>query len=160
MSEITAHYLYAGALFANKSPHVITTILGSCVAVCLWDPILHIGGINHYQLDLWNGCGLASPKYGNIAIQKLIEKMLRLGSEQSSLKAKVFGGAAVIGNHCNSFNIGGRNSDIALKMLHDADIPVIAKNIGGYQGRKLIFFTQTGVVMMKKVQKNSRAVQS
>ncbi|MBF0165687.1 MAG: chemotaxis protein CheD, partial [Magnetococcales bacterium] len=62
-----------GALFAQNGAYVITTVLGSCIAVCLWDRMRKEGGMNHYKLPLWNGDGLPSPKYGNIAIAKLIE---------------------------------------------------------------------------------------
>ena len=96
---------------------------------------------------------LASPKYGNIAIQKLIEKMLRLGSAQHNLEAKIFGGAAVIGNRQNPFNIGKKNCNIALKMLDEANIPITAQSIGGANGRKLKFNTSTGIVLMKQVKK-------
>ena len=71
--EINKHYLYPSALFAEKERYMVDTILGSCVAVCLFDSVKKIGGINHYMLPLWNGNGLASPKFGNIATEKLIE---------------------------------------------------------------------------------------
>src|SRR5512133_3111807 len=90
------HYLYPATLFASREPHIINTILGSCVAVCMWDNVLGYGGINHYMLPLWNGKGLASPKYGNIAIRKLYEKMIDLGCSSMNLNAKVFGGADVL----------------------------------------------------------------
>ena len=66
-------------LFANITPTVVTTILGSCVSVCFSDPVMKMGGINHYMLPYWNGQGLASPKFGNIAIEKLLEKMISMG---------------------------------------------------------------------------------
>ena len=75
MEEFGKHYLYPGALFINKRAYYVTTILGSCVAVCIYDRRLKIGGINHYLLPLWNGDGLPSPKFGNIAIKQLISKM-------------------------------------------------------------------------------------
>jgi chemotaxis protein CheD len=53
--EKKEHFLYPGAFFAQKGEYTVSTILGSCVAVCLWDPVLRIGGINHYMMDLWNG---------------------------------------------------------------------------------------------------------
>jgi len=81
------HYLIAGSLFAHKERHMVTTVLGSCVSVCLWDCVRKRGGINHYMLPFWNGEGLASPKYGNIAIAKLIEKMLEFGSDRRNLRA-------------------------------------------------------------------------
>ncbi len=80
MDHFKSHYLYPASLFADKEPHVVTTILGSCVAVCLYDSVLNQGGINHYMLPLWTGQGLASPRYGNCAIDRLIERMIAGGS--------------------------------------------------------------------------------
>lgn len=156
MTNLKEHYLYPGVIFASKKPHMVTTVLGSCVALCLWDPVLKIGGINHYQLALWNGEGLASPKYGNIAIGKLISKMLDLGSKKKFLKAKLFGGAAVLHSSGKLLGIGERNIIIANDMLKEERIPVISSNVAGNNGRKLKFYTETGVVMMKMVRKNSQ----
>ena len=89
------HYLHPGNLFASSNPHVVTTILGSCIAVCLFDPTKKIGGINHYMLPLWNGEGLPIPRFGNVAIKKLIEKMEMLGANKRTLQAKVFGGSSI-----------------------------------------------------------------
>lgn len=144
------HYLYPSALFAEKKPHWVDTILGSCVAVCLYDTKLKIGGINHYMLPLWNGNGLASPKFGNIAIEKLIEKMLKNGSSTSNMIAKVFGGANQIKS---SMDIGARNIAIAKEILEIHNIQIIAENTGGNVGRKLRYDTGTGKVMMKFLSK-------
>lgn len=145
------HYLYPSALFAEKTPYLVDTVLGSCVAVCLFDTKLFIGGINHFMLPLWNGNGLASPKYGNIATEKLIEKMLRNGSSTSDLVAKVFGGA----NQMNSsMEIGARNIEIAKEVLVHHGIQIVAENVGGTVGRKLKYHTGTGQVMMKFLTKS------
>lgn len=151
--EIKTHYLYPAALFADKEPHIVDTILGSCVAVCLYDPVQKIGGINHFMLPFWNGNGLASPKYGNIAIQKLIEKLQSFGSKNEDMQAKVFGGGEVVETETNMFKIGERNIEIALKTLKENNIKITGKSIGGKQGRKIRFNTETGVVMMKLIQK-------
>lgn len=145
------HYLLAGSLFAHEERHLVTTVLGSCVSVCLWDQALRQGGINHFMLPFWNGEGLASPKYGNIAIVKLIEKMLGLGSARRDLRAKVFGGGVVL-NVTNPFmNIGERNAQLAEDLLAAENIPILSADTGGNVGRKLIFNTETGVVMVKKL---------
>jgi len=145
------HYLLAGAIFAGREPHLVTTVLGSCVSVCLWDSVLRHGGINHFMLPLWNGEGLASPKYGNIAIAKLLERMFELGSDKRNLCAKVFGGGIVL-NVKNSFmNIGERNIELAEAALKQAGIPVISADTGGSVGRKIIFNTASGTVMVKKL---------
>ncbi|NDF59930.1 MAG: chemotaxis protein CheD, partial [Crocinitomicaceae bacterium] len=130
---------------------MVDTVLGSCVAVCLFDQKLKIGGINHFMLPLWNGNGLASPKFGNIATEKLIEKMLKNGSSVKNLVAKVFGGA----NQMNSsMNIGARNIEIAKEVLANHGISIIAENVGGNVGRKLKYHTGTGQVMMKFLNKS------
>lgn len=142
------HYLYPSALYASTSPTKITTVLGTCVAVCLFDKKLRIGGINHYMLPLWNGDGLASPKHGNIAIEKLIERMIELGSNRSDLKAKVFGGKT--DNEGESvYNIGQRNIDIAFSVLSENKISIVGSNVGGPYGRKLMYISNTGDVFMK-----------
>lgn len=143
------HYLMPGNIFAHTDEYIVTTVLGSCVSVCLWDPVNKIGGMNHYLLPLWNGEGLASPRYGNIAIAKLIEKMLDLGAERESLRAKVFGGGDVLKMASAFMNIGHRNVLLAKNLLREENIPVVSADTGGQSGRKIIFNTRTGVVLVK-----------
>jgi chemotaxis protein CheD len=153
MEENNVHFLYPAALFASKTPHMVTTILGSCVAVCLYDPFLKIGGINHFMLPLWNGQGLASPKYGNIAIERLVEKMLSLGCMKNNLQAKVFGGGEVIQTSVTQFNIGARNIKLAFEMLEELKIHVVGQSVGGKLGRKILYNTETFEIKQKFIQK-------
>lgn len=148
--EIGKHYLYPSALFAERERYMVDTILGSCVAVCLFDNVKKIGGINHYMLPLWNGNGLASPKFGNIATEKLIEKMLKNGASLNTMVAKVFGGANQMES---SMNIGERNIEIAKEVLNQHGVKIIAENTGGAIGRKLRYNTSNGQVMMKFLNK-------
>lgn len=147
--EAGRHYLYPGTLFAHREPHVVTTVLGSCVSVCLWDASLRIGGINHYLLPLWNGEGLPTPKYGNIAIAKLIEKIQSLGAG-SKLVAKVFGGASMWEKTDGLLAIGQRNCELAIELLEQHRIPVVSSDLGGSVGRKIIFHTDNGTVLLKR----------
>lgn len=156
MGEIKTHYLYPAALFASKENFVVNTVLGSCVAVCLHDPYLQIGGINHFMLPLWNGQGLASPKFGNIAITKLVEKMISFGSKQSNLRAKVFGGGNIFDSQLEQFQIGDRNISIAKQALDEYNIKIIGSSVGGPLGRKIQFVTSTGEVRQKMIQKRSQ----
>ncbi len=151
---VNSYYLHPGGLFVNNAEYVVRTVLGSCVSVCLWDPVLQVGGINHYMLALWNGEGLPSPRYGNIAIPKLIENMLKLGCKRHNLQAKIFGGAAVIGNTSGVLNIGTRNIELAENILKDEKIPIIGRDVDGNSGRKILFNTKTGRVLLKKLSKN------
>jgi len=140
------HFLYPSTLFASREPYVVKTILGSCVAVCLFDPVLKIGGMNHYMLPNWTGNDLVSPKYGNVAIEKLLEKMLVLGSRKENLKAKVFGGGDILLPEKNSLHIGERNIRVAKMMLAELNIPIIASSTGGNSGRKILFYCGNGEV--------------
>jgi chemotaxis protein CheD len=149
--KIATHFLYPSNLFVSEQRHVITTILGSCVGICLYDTRLRVGGMNHYMLALWNGNGLASPRFGNIANEKLIQQVLQLGSAKSDLVAKVFGGANQTTRY---YNIGSRNVEIAFEMLERMNIPVLGKSVEGEVGRKIVFDTMTGEVKMKFVQKS------
>jgi len=148
-------YLYPSALVVKGDPVHIHTILGSCVAVCLYDTVKKIGGINHYMLPYWNGAGLASPKYGNIAIEKLIAGMAGLGSKKEHLIAKVFGGSAVLEVSNSSFSIGEKNILVARDLLAANKIPIVAQSTGGRKGRKIIFNTFTGEVVHRLIKNGS-----
>ncbi|MFP4367348.1 MAG: chemotaxis protein CheD [Bacteroidales bacterium] len=153
MENINTHFLYPAAIHISRSPCLINTILGSCVAVCLYDSIHRYGGMNHFMLPLWNGQGLASPKYGNIAIDRLLEKMISMGSVKSNIIAKVFGGGEVIDTKSTQFNIGERNIGIAIQLLEELRIPVRSSSLGGKLGRKISFNTETGGVSQKYIQR-------
>lgn len=137
-------------LFVASEPYEITTILGSCVAVCLWDERFQIAGMNHYLLPLWNGEGLKSIKYGNIAIMRLIEEMGKNGAIKRNIVAKIFGGAAI--NLDKAFSVGEKNIRVAKDTLADFGIPIIAEDIGGNKGRKIILSSIDGSVYVKYAQ--------
>lgn len=137
-------------LLASRDEVEVTTILGSCVAVCLWDSQSGCGGINHFMLPLWNGEGLPTPKYGNVAIDKLVEKMLGLGCRKEYLVAKWFGGASVIGDAMGIMQIGERNILIAEELLAIHKIPTVGKDVGGLHGMRITFNTKSGVVMASR----------
>jgi chemotaxis protein CheD len=153
MTAAEPKYLYPGMLFAEPGDYSVTTVLGSCISVCLWDPSARTGGMNHYLLPLWNGEGLRTPKYGNIAIPLLVEKLLQAGCSKANLKAKVFGGASVLESTSGLLNVGERNIHFAESALEEARIPIIGKDVGGTTGRKLMFVTGTGDVYVRKLNK-------
>ena len=137
----------------GRDPTVISTVLGSCVAVCLYDHVRQVGGMNHYVLALWNGDGLATPKYGNIAIERLIERLTScdFGCRVFDLQAKIFGGASILDDRAKGFNIGQRNVNIAFNTLAKKGIEIISSDVGGNVGRKLHFHTDTGDVFLKRM---------
>jgi len=152
MSKNNTFFLLPSQIFVTSENYSITTILGSCVAICLWDDVKKIGGMNHFLLPYWNGNGLASPKYGSIAVEKLLARMIVEGSNAKNIKAKVFGGGYLLGLDSSIFNIGKRNIVVAEKLLEESNIEIVAKSVGGKRGRKILFDTETGIVRQKLLQ--------
>ncbi|MDH4226780.1 MAG: chemotaxis protein CheD [Deltaproteobacteria bacterium] len=152
------HYLYPGMIFAHSEPYQVSTILGSCVAVVFIDPVHRVCGINHFIMPLWNGEGLPTPKFGNVAIQKLYEKVIAIGAEKRLIQAKVFGGASIHSRVTGPVNVGPRNVKVAFDMVMELGVPIVASDTGGNYGRKLILSTETGGVKVKML-KNAIAME-
>lgn len=148
-SESKSVFLLPSLLFSDPEPHCVQTVLGSCVAVCLYDEQRKQGGINHYMMPWWNGSGLASPKYGDIAVENLIQQMIAIGSHKKNLIAKLFGGASQHDHSSSIFQIGERNISTAEKILHEHRISVVARSVGGSLGRKIVYHTGSGKVFLK-----------
>jgi chemotaxis protein CheD len=143
-------YLHPGQLFVSAYPAAVTTVLGSCVSVCLWDEDQGIGGINHYVLPLWAGNGTSSPRFGNVAMEALYGKLIDLGAQPRNLQAKVFGGSCMIQAFRQRENhLGGQNVERALVFLREKRVAISSQDTGGHRGRKLIFHTATGAVWLK-----------
>lgn len=146
----TAVYLHAGQLVASAEPCAVTTIVGSCVAVCLFDPLLKHGGVNHYLLPYWSGDGSCSPRFGNVAVESLIRELERLGSRRAQIQAKVFGGACVIASfRGRGEHLGTKNVQVARKLLAEHGVPIAAEDVLGRRGRKLVFQTDDGTAWVK-----------
>lgn len=139
--------IYSEQLYVAVNPTEIITVLGSCVAVCLYDTKNGISGMNHYLLPLWNGNGLKSLKFGNISTERLIESMLSVGADLKRIEAKVFGGAIL--NLHETLSVGPRNVQIAMDMLRQYRIPIVAQDVGGEKGRKIIFSNSDGSAYLK-----------
>lgn len=142
-------FIHIGEICVAKEPTEIVTVLGSCVAVCIYDRFSRIGGMNHYLLPLWNGNGLESPKYGNIAIPKLIKKMENLGCLKQNMEAKIFGGANIHKTTIEGHMIGKKNIALAKDVLAEYSIPVRAEDTGGNNGRRIMMVSNANKIMLK-----------
>jgi chemotaxis protein CheD len=150
MPTFPSVYLHPGQLFVAAGPAAVTTILGSCVAVCVWDVVLGIGGINHYLLPTGLKIASTGTRYGNVAIELLLQKLARTGTCVSNLRAKLFGGACVLdAMRGKDQHLGDKNVEIARRSLAGAGIPVVASDVGGSRGRKLIFHPHDGSALVK-----------
>jgi chemotaxis protein CheD len=145
-------YLHPGFVYASLEPTEATTILGSCVAVCLWDSRRRIGGANHFLLPRGGRGALASARFGDVAIRGLVDELGQLGSQAGDLQAKVFGGAAVIEAFRGRDNhLGAQNVELARSVLSELGIPIVALDVEGHRGRKVIFHTDSGIALVKLV---------
>jgi chemotaxis protein CheD len=141
-------YLHAGQLAIASEPTAIVTVLGSCVAVCLWDPETRVGGVNHFLLP-HHVERERSPRFGNVAVPELVEALVRAGARRGALVAKVFGGASVLGGTRQGRRLGEENVALALQLLGEARISVLDRDVGGERGRKLVFVSDEGTAWVR-----------
>jgi len=147
LDEIKSYFLHPGYIFASQEPHLVHTVLGSCIAVCLWDPQHHYGGICHYILPK-SDSGEQSGKYGEAAIPHLIHLMLDMGSAKEKLKAHIVGGGDNAKFHSM---VGAANADLAEKLLKQHRIDIVSIDVRGEFGRKVIFNSGNGEILIYKI---------
>ena len=137
-----AIHVIQGEYKISRDPRVyLSTILGSCVAVCLRDPKLGLGGMNHFLLPFGQDGEGDSKKYGAYAMELLINKLLRLGAERDRLEAKVFGGGRI---NVGMSDIGSKNVEFARSFLSTEKIPCVSESVGGTQARRVKFWPVSG----------------
>ena len=144
-----------GELYASREHALISTVLGSCVSVCLYDPANKVGGMNHIFLP-----GTAdlrefndSARYGINAMELLINRMLSLKAARRTLRAKVFGGGQLLNGSSEPgvFSTGEANIGFAFNFLCTEKIPVDSYNVGGTFARKIELDSLTGEVLLMKI---------
>lgn len=158
--------IFAGEYFISSERDVISTVLGSCISVCLYDSENRIGGMNHFMLpeagqsksQLYGNSGLnkdklteESMRYGITAMEVLIGEMQKNGAERSNLKAKIFGGGRVINKDFSGSTVGDKNIGFAKAYLKTEKIPIESEDVGSTYGRKIFFLTGNNSVFVKKV---------
>lgn len=151
------HYLYPGQLIAFKEETLVTTLLGSCVAVVLYDRVKKIGGLNHYLIDQLSDIKHTNSRYGSFAIPELIRQIEALGSLKKDLVARVYGGANVVEISIGGESIGERNIQFALELLQENGIAVLEKDVGGNSARTLKFNTSSGEVRVIRPDDETRS---
>lgn len=136
-------YLFPGKVLAFKEECVVTTLLGSCVAVALHDPESKVGGLNHYLLPEVMPGEVPNARYGSFAIPELISEMEKLGASTKNIQAKVYGGANVISGAKVGEGIGKRNIDLATETLKSLGIKIVDSHVGGEVARTIKLNTST-----------------
>ena len=132
---------------------VLSTVLGSCVAMCLRDPVAGVGGMNHFLLPEGAGAGTdAGRRYGAYAMELLINDVLKAGGRRDRLEAKLFGGARMFGGLSD---VGASNAAFAEKFLRDEGIPVVGSSLGGLAARRVQYWPTTGRAQQRTVTDNA-----
>lgn len=145
-------FLTPGELTVQDRPVYIKTIVGSCVAVCLWDPGARVGGVNHYLLARPAGEQVPDTRFGSCAIPTLLDRMARAGALVARLEAAVVGGGNPVESMRES-RIGAENIEIALALLADQGVAVRRRETGGNHGRKLLFSTHDGALIVRRLER-------
>ncbi|MDR2387491.1 MAG: chemotaxis protein CheD [Deltaproteobacteria bacterium] len=152
--EVFRYHITPGQIFTCAEQAMVSAVLGTCVAVCLHDRRLKIGGMNHFLYPKSGFFGSASNDYGDVAIPALINKLRRQGSRVEDLEAQIFGGGEIQGDKWGS--TGGKNVKIARKILKKNGIKIVSEDVGGLKGRRLIFHTGTNEALIMKTHRIRR----
>ena len=137
-----------GEYYVSADDLVVMTVLGSCIAACIWDPRVRVGGMNHFMLP--EGGSDSGGRYGSYAIELLINELMKQGARRETMQAKVFGGGAVMSSF-TTMNVGERNTKFVLDYLQTERIAVVSKDVLDVHPRKVCFFPSTGKAMVKRL---------
>jgi len=139
-----------GEFYVTMHDELISTVLGSCISACVRDKKLGLGGMNHFMLPASGGEELmgAANRYGNFAMENLINEILKNGGRRSNLEVKIFGGGKIL---ATMTDIGLRNIQFAQEYVKTENLTVISEDVGDVFPRKVIYFPATGKALVKRL---------
>jgi chemotaxis protein CheD len=161
-SHLPHHYLKPGEMFITQEPTLVTTLLGSCVAVTMFHPRRRVGAICHGLLPTCRdsdaalctrNCALGF-KFMDCSIQRMLEQFKAFGMKPREMEIKVFGGADMFGvTEANGqrMTIGRQNVAVTMRIFRDAGLSVLVEDVGGERGRKIFFYTHSGEILLKRL---------
>ena len=146
-----------GEYYVTRSDEAISTVLGSCISACIRDPVVRIGGMNHFMLpednssgkSAWmDGPGGLATRYGSYAMESLINELMKLGARRERFEVKLFGGGKILSSMTD---IGEKNIEFAREFLTLEGFKVAAEDVGDVYPRRVLYIPATGVVMLKRL---------
>ncbi|HOO31699.1 MAG TPA: chemotaxis protein CheD [Thermotogota bacterium] len=146
--EKNKYFLHPGYVFVSEEPYLIHTVLGSCVSIAVWDRNKKFGGMNHFVLP--EADAKPNGRYGNVSIPYLFHMMQNIHSEKKHWDIHLLGGAS---NVSMKSAVGSLNVDFALNWLEKNHYAISSRDLGGSLGRKVIFNTETGELLVYKIKK-------
>jgi chemotaxis protein CheD len=143
-----------GEFFVSRDPMIVYTVLGSCISACIRDPVAGVGGMNHFMLpepkekahDSWG----ESTRYGSYAMESLINEILKRGGLKRRLEVKLFGAGKI---YEGNIDIGARNAEWVVTFLRTEGLVPTKTDLGDVFPRKVYYFTDSGRVLMKKIER-------
>jgi chemotaxis protein CheD len=153
--------LLPGEYYVTRHAEMVTTVLGSCVSACVRDARLRLGGMNHFMLPLdgsqgasaWGAAASAATRYGNVAMERLINDILKLGGRRQDLEIKLVGGGRVLAEM--STDIGARNIQFVRDYVRDEGFKVLGEDLGDVFARKVVYFPESGRIRVRKLNATS-----
>lgn len=153
--------LLPGEYYVTRNGELVTTVLGSCVSACVRDARLRIGGMNHFMLPLdgsqgtsaWGAAASAATRYGNVAMERLINDIFKLGGRREDLELKLVGGGRVLAEMTT--DIGARNIAFVREYVHDEGFKVLGEDLGDVFARKVVYFPESGRIRVRKLNAHS-----
>lgn len=143
-----------GEFFVSKEPMIVYTVLGSCISACIRDPIIGVGGMNHFMLpepkEAGNDSWGESTRYGSFAMETLINEILKRGGNRNRLEIKLFGAGKIYEGH---IDVGAKNAKWVTDYLKSEGLAVLSSDLGDVFPRKVYYFTDSGRVLMKKIER-------
>jgi len=161
-TRVERRFLHPGEYHVTREPMLISTLLGSCVSVCLFDPEAHVMGMNHFLLPTARFWSVDQPllnseagRYGLWAMELLVNGMLALGARRERLRAKAFGGANVLDSLIppspGREAIGTANVHFVQRFLEQDGISLVAQDLGGNHGRQIHFYGGDYAVYLRRI---------
>jgi len=160
---VYAAKILPGQFYVSREGEMVVTVLGSCISACIRDPKNGVGGMNHFMLPIQRtnltpgqvaslkpGSVSEAARYGNWAMEYLINEVLKNGGERRNLEVKVFGGGKVL-SHMNQIDVGKQNIDFVQLYLEQEGYGIKAHDVGGPFPRKVLYFTDTGSAKVRKL---------
>jgi len=149
-------YLKPSEYFITNENYKIVTVLGSCVSVFLYDNYTKYSAVNHFMLPICKDSVNPSAKYGDVAMDISVRSLMYRGSKLSNIKAKIIGGASTLQKGVSgNYKVGQKNIDFAIQFLNNIDVPITGLNIGGNNGRRVIFNTHNFDVLVKQIKETN-----
>ena len=143
-----------GEFFVSAEPMIVYTVLGSCISACIRDPLVGVGGMNHFMLpepkEAGNDSWGESTRYGSFAMESLINEILKRGGNRNRLEIKLFGAGKIYEGH---IDVGAKNAKWVTEYLTSEGLAVVSSDLGDVFPRKVYYFTDSGRVLIKRIER-------